>query len=78
MMNKIIVPTGGEYNLILSDGTRVYLNAESVITFPKHFTGREARGYFGGRGLFSRDGFERTSVYRENERHGCYGDRDGI
>ena len=39
VMNKIIVPTGGEYNLILSDGTRVYLNAESVITFPKHFTG---------------------------------------
>ena len=38
-MNKIVVPTGGEYNLILSDGTRVYLNAESVITFPKYFTG---------------------------------------
>lgn len=39
IMNKIIVPTGGEYNLILSDGTWVYLNAESMITFPRKFIG---------------------------------------
>lgn len=41
LMNKIIVPTGGEYNLILSDGTTVYLNAESKIEFPVTFTGEE-------------------------------------
>lgn len=41
LINKIIVPTGGEYNLILSDGTTVYLNAESRIEFPVTFTGKE-------------------------------------
>lgn len=41
MTNKVIVPTGGEYNLILSDGTTVYLNAESKIEFPVKFSGKE-------------------------------------
>ena len=52
VMNKIIVPTGGEYNLILSDGTRVYLNAESVITFPKHFTGERREVFLEGEAYF--------------------------
>lgn len=52
VMNKIIVPTGGEYNLILSDGTRVYLNAESVITFPKHFTGERREVTLEGEAYF--------------------------
>ena len=41
LTNKVIVPTGGEYNLILSDGTTVYLNAESKIEFPVKFSGKE-------------------------------------
>ena len=41
LKNEIIVPTGGEYNLILSDGTIVYLNAESRIEFPVKFSGKE-------------------------------------
>lgn len=41
LKNKIIVPTGGEYNLVLSDGTRVYLNSESKIEYPVTFTGKE-------------------------------------
>ena len=52
VINKIIVPTGGEYNLILSDGTRVYLNAESVITFPKHFTGERREVTLEGEAYF--------------------------
>ncbi len=51
-LNKIIVPTGGEYNLILSDGTRVYLNAESVITFPKYFTGDRREVFLEGEAYF--------------------------
>ena len=30
-------PRGGQYQLVLPDGTRVYLNAASTITFPSHF-----------------------------------------
>jgi ferric-dicitrate binding protein FerR (iron transport regulator) len=35
--HKIIVPRGGEYPLTLPDGTRVWLNAETEITFPLAF-----------------------------------------
>ncbi|OKZ19202.1 MAG: hypothetical protein BHV81_06210 [Butyricimonas synergistica] len=52
VMNKIIVPTGGEYNLILSDGTWVYLNAESVITFPKKFVGERREVILEGEAYF--------------------------
>ena len=41
LTNKVIVPTGGAYNLILSDGTTVYLNAESKLEFPVKFSGKE-------------------------------------
>ncbi len=51
-MNKIIVPTGGEYNLILSDGTCVYLNAESTITFPKKFMGDKREVILEGEAYF--------------------------
>lgn len=35
--NKIDVPHGGEYSLMLSDGTKVYLNAMSSLRFPVRF-----------------------------------------
>jgi ferric-dicitrate binding protein FerR (iron transport regulator) len=37
--HTVIVPRGGEYELLLSDGTRVWLNSESRVTFPVHFNG---------------------------------------
>lgn len=39
LFNKVIVPKGGEYQLELSDGTKVWLNAQSEITFPTQFSG---------------------------------------
>ncbi|MFR7809728.1 MAG: hypothetical protein ACLU4N_10880 [Butyricimonas faecihominis] len=51
-MNKIIVPTGGEYNLILSDGTWVYLNAESVITYPQNLSERNGKLLLEGERIF--------------------------
>lgn len=38
-MNTLTVPRGGEFQLTLADGTKVWLNAESTIKFPSHFTG---------------------------------------
>lgn len=35
----IFVPKSGEYELVLSDGTKVFLNSESQLTFPSYFEG---------------------------------------
>ena len=36
-MNKVVTGTGGFYNLVLSDGTRVWLNSESELEYPVKF-----------------------------------------
>lgn len=37
--NELIVPAGGEYRLLLSDGTMVYMNSESRLRYPVRFAG---------------------------------------
>lgn len=37
--NTLITPRGGNYDLTLSDGTKVWLNAASSIKYPSAFTG---------------------------------------
>ena len=39
--NTLSTPSGGQYQLILPDGTRVWLNASSSIHFPTIFKGKE-------------------------------------
>lgn len=39
--NTISALAGGKYSVVLSDGSRVWLNAESSITFPTAFAGNE-------------------------------------
>lgn len=39
--NRIITTVGGDYFFILSDGTKVWLNAESELDFPVDFIGKE-------------------------------------
>lgn len=41
--NTITTPRGGQYQVTLSDGTKVWLNAASSIRFPVVFTGKERR-----------------------------------
>lgn len=37
--NTIRVPKGGEYQLVLSDGTKVWLNSETTLKYPVTFVG---------------------------------------
>lgn len=39
--NTMSTPRGGQYQIILADGTKAWLNAESAITFPTAFTGNK-------------------------------------
>jgi ferric-dicitrate binding protein FerR (iron transport regulator) len=39
--NTMSTPRGGKYHLVLPDGTGVWLNAASSITYPSVFTGKE-------------------------------------
>lgn len=37
--NTLVIPRGGEYSLVLSDGTKVFLNSMSKLVFPVRFSG---------------------------------------
>lgn len=37
VMNTISTPKGGQYRVVLADGTKIWLNAASSITFPLNF-----------------------------------------
>lgn len=50
--NELIVPRGGEYRITLSDGTRVWLNSASKLTFPQGFSGSERRVRLSGEAFF--------------------------
>jgi len=50
--NTLTTPRGGKYDLTLSDGTRVWLNAASSITYPTVFTGEERRVTITGEAYF--------------------------
>lgn len=39
LLNTIRIPRGAEYNLVLSDSTRVFMNAMSELRFPVRFSG---------------------------------------
>jgi len=41
--NTLSTPRGGQYHLVLPDGSKVWLNAASSITYPTRFTGNERR-----------------------------------
>lgn len=38
--NNLAIPKGGQYHLTLPDGTQVYLNSSSTLSYPTRFTGK--------------------------------------
>lgn len=51
--NTLQIPRGMDYSLTLSDGTQVWLNAESSLRFPVHFTENNRRVYLTGEAYFA-------------------------
>jgi len=50
--NTISTPRGGQYNVVLPDGSRVWLDAASSLRFPTAFTGEERRVEVTGEAFF--------------------------
>lgn len=51
-LNTIITPKGGKYEVVLPDGTLVYLNTASKLTYPIDFVGDERRVELEGEAYF--------------------------
>lgn len=52
LYNTISIPRGGEYKLTLSDGTNVWLNSESRLTYPVTFNGESRELKLEGEAFF--------------------------
>lgn len=50
--NTLVTPRGGQYKVILPDGSAVWLNAASSLHFPTQFVGKERRVELIGEGYF--------------------------
>lgn len=50
--NTLTTPRAHRYNLVLADGTKVWLNAASSITFPTAFIGKERKVVITGEAYF--------------------------
>jgi len=52
LYNTMTTPKGRQYSLVLADGSKVWLNAASSITFPTAFDGKERRVSITGEAYF--------------------------
>ncbi len=50
--NTLKVPRGGEYFLVLSDGTKIWLNSETTLRYPVNFEKKERRVELEGEAYF--------------------------
>lgn len=51
-LHKLIVPRGGEYSLVLADGTRVRINSGSELRYPANFTEKHRKVFLSGEAYF--------------------------
>lgn len=50
--NLVTTPRGAQYKIVLGDGTKVWLNAESSVKFPAGFSGQQREVELKGEGYF--------------------------
>lgn len=64
--NTLTVPRGGEFSLQLSDGTKVWLNSESVLHYPVQFSDKERRVELTGEAFFEVTRNEKSPFFVES------------
>lgn len=52
LYNTLRIPRGAEYQLVLPDGSKVWMNAASSLKFPTRFTGPERKVFLSGEAYF--------------------------
>ena len=52
LFNTLSTPRGGEYQLVLPDGSKVWLNAASSLRFPTRFEGKQRTVFLNGEAYF--------------------------
>lgn len=52
MHNTVVTPKGGQYQVVLPDGTRVWLNAQSKLRYPVYFDQEKREVELEGEGYF--------------------------
>lgn len=52
LVNTLSVPKGGQFQLVLADGTKVWMNASSTLRFPPAFTGKSRDVELSGEAYF--------------------------
>ena len=67
MYNRIEVPRGSEYWIVLPDGTRVWLNAATELKYPVAFHAKERRVYLKGEAYFEVAPDKNRPFYVETE-----------
>lgn len=53
VLHTLEVPVGGEFDMVLADGTRVWLNSATKLRYPTRFTGKNREVYVEGEAFFS-------------------------
>jgi transmembrane sensor len=51
-LNELYIPSKEDYEIVLADGTKVFLNSESKLKFPFHFSGNYREVYVEGEAFF--------------------------